>query len=266
MSDFLEDIDNYLDGEMTIEEQTAFETKIASDPELSEAVKLQKDMRVMYDDHSWIEGDKKILQQDKAQQLQSFFGSEEAHAIQNTIAEVVSENREKSGTSNTFWWIGIAASIAVLIAISTFVFRSNNYEELYAQYLEVESIPSLVTRGEEKEQLLQNAQLLFEDQKYDKAVIAFEQYQNTSGSVNPLSYIYTGISYIETNKFQKAIAQFELLKASNTLQSKKANWYIAMTYLKQGKERKLKEILQHILSDSTHYKYKEASELLDAID
>lgn len=266
MSDFLEDIDTYLDGEMTVDEQTAFEARVAADPELAEAVKLQKEMRVVYDDHGWVAGNKKVLQQENAQQLQSFFRSEEATALKNTIAEVVSENREKPRTSNAFRWIGIAASIAVLIAISTFVFRSNNYDDLYAQYVAVENIPSLVTRGEEKEQLLQEAQLLFDDKKYDEAVGMFEKYQHTSDEVNPLSYIYTGISYIETGKYTQALDQFELLKKSNTLQSKKANWYIAMIYLKQGKARKLKDVLQSILADPTNYKYKEAGELLEAID
>ena len=114
--------------------------------------------------------------------------------------------------------------------------------------------------------MLENAQLLFEEQKYKEAIKLFTSYHKKEKSIDPLSYIYNGISYMELNKFDKALSQFQLLGSSNTLQAKKANWYKALVFLKQKNKKELITVLQTIVSDSNTYKYQEAKELLAEID
>ncbi|WP_298312395.1 hypothetical protein [uncultured Aquimarina sp.] len=265
MKDYPIEIDDYLSGTMSASEKQAFEERLVKDPVLAEELKLQKDMLTIYEDQEWLHGDTEALQTEEATQLKSFYQSDEAVNLKSTINDVIAENRSSS-QSKTFWFIGIAASIAVLITVSLFVFKENNYDELYASYVHVDEIPSLVTRGEDTNKLLESAQLLFEDKKYQEATEAFAAYHTKEISIDPLSYIYNGISYIELNKFDEALAQFKLLADSNTLQAKKANWYKALVFLKQKKKRKLKDILQTIIADKANYKYKEAQELLEKID
>ncbi|WP_299257123.1 hypothetical protein [uncultured Aquimarina sp.] len=265
MKDYPIEIDDYLSGTMSASEKQAFEKRVAEDSALAEELKLQKDMLTIYEDEEWVQGDKKVLKTDKALQLKSFYESDKAVNLKSTINEVIAENRSSS-QSKTFWFIGIAASIAVLITISLFVFKDTNYDELYASYVHMDEIPSLVTRGEDANTLLENAQLLFEDKKYQEATESFATYHEKEIAIDPLSYIYNGIAYIELNKFDEALAQFELLTNSNTLQSKKANWYKALVFLKEKNKRKLKTVLQTITADKSNYKYTEAQELLDKID
>ncbi|WP_299210956.1 hypothetical protein [uncultured Aquimarina sp.] len=265
MKDYPIEIDDYLSGTMSASEKQAFEERLIKDPVLAEELKLQKDMLTIYEDQEWLQGDKGALQTEEATQLKSFYESAEAANLKSTINEVITENRSGS-QSKTFWFIGIAASIAVLITVSLFVFKDNNYDDLYASYVHLDEIPSLVTRGEDTNKLLENAQLLFEDKKYQEATESFAAYHAKETSIDPLSYIYNGISYIELNKFDEALAQFELLASSNTLQSKKTHWYKALVLLKQKKKRKLKDVLQTIIADKSNYKYKEAQELLEKID
>lgn len=265
MKDYPIEIDDYLSGNMSIEEKTAFEERLRTDTELASELKLQKDMLTMYDDQKWLEGNKKVLKTSEAKALQSFFESDEATQIQESIKEVVAENRTNT-PQKAFWYVGIAASIAVLVTVSLFVFKDTNYDDLYASYVQIDAIPSLVTRGEDTDKLLENAQLLFEDKKYQKATESFTKYHKTETSIDPLSYIYNGIAYIELDKFDEALEQFERLASSNTLQAKKANWYKALVFLKQKKKAKLKDVLQTMLSDKNNHKYDQAKELLEKID
>lgn len=265
MKDYPIEIDDYLSGNMSISEQQAFEERLRTDTALAQEFILQKEMFAMYGNEKWIEGDTDILKTDKAKALQSFFKSDEALGIKATINEVITENRI-SMNSKKFWFIGIAASIAVLLTVSLFIFKDNNYEELYASYVHLDEIPSLVTRGEDAHKLLEEAQLLFEAQKYEEATQSFSEYHQKEMAINPLSYIYNGIAYIELGKFDSALAQFKQLEDSNTLQAKKAKWYRAMVFLKQKNKTKLKEALQAILNNDSNYKYKQAQELLDKID
>ncbi len=265
MKDYPIEIDDYLKGNMSASEKQVFEERLQTDTELAKELKLQRDMQIVYEDQKWLQGNEEALKTEGAKQLKSFFESNEASDLKATINEVISENRSGSRNKN-FWFIGIAASIAVLLTISLFVFKENNYDELYASYIHMDEIPSLVTRGEDIDKLLENAQLLFEDKKYQEAITSFTLYQQKETSINPLSYIYNGIALIELNRFDEAFVQFELLANSNSLHSKKANWYKALVFLKQKKKQELKDILKIIVSDKDNYKYLEAGELLEKLD
>ena len=267
MSDFLEEIDKYLDDIMTPEERKSFEEKVGNDSTLAEELKLQKDMRTVYDDNDWIEGDTMVLKNDEAKQLSDFFRSDEASSLKESIAGVMDENRVAAGGRNkNFYFLGIAASIIVLMTISIFVFSESNYNELYAQNIGLEEIPSMITRGEEENELINNAQVLFENKKYREAADVFSKYHNSDvDTIDPLSYIYKGVAHLELGEFDKALGQFELLEKTHTLQSKKADWYRAMVYLKQEEKEKLQQILLQITSDSTNYNFERAKALLDDI-
>ena len=265
MKDYPIEIDDYLSGNMSVSEQQAFEERLRTDAALAQEFKLQKEIFEMYGNENWIAGDADVLKTDQAKKLQSFFQSDEAANLKATIDEVISENRTNVN-SRKYWLIGIAASIAVLLTVSLFVFKDNNYDDLYASYVHLDDIPSLVTRGEDTHKLLEEAQLLFEAQKYEEATQSFSEYHQKETTINPLSYIYSGIAYIELGKFDSALAQFKQLENSNTLQAKKAKWYRALVFLKQKNRTKLKEALQSILHNNSNYKYKEAQELLDMID
>ncbi|GAA4274436.1 hypothetical protein U6A24_15805 [Aquimarina gracilis] len=263
MSDFLEEIDKYLDGAMSSEEKRTFEEKANLDATLAEELKLQRDMRSIYKDEEWIEGDKSILKGEEAKELGDFLKSKEAASIKETIKEVIDENRSNSG-GRKFYFVGVAAAIAILLSI--FIFSESKYDKLYAHYVELDNIPSLITRGEQENELVKKAQLFFEDQKYEEAIQSFSTYQSTNvKSIDPLTYIYTGVSYLEIRDFENALDQFELLEKSNTLHSKKANWYRVLVYLKQGDKEKLRETLKNISSDKNNYNFQKAKELIKKI-
>ena len=139
MSDFLEEIDKYLDGAMSSEEKRTFEEKVNLDITLAEELKLQSDMRSIYKDEEWIEGNRSALKNEHAKELNSFLKSGEASSLKKSIREVIDQNRTNS-RNRQFYFVGIAAAIAVLMVISIFVISESNYDALYAQYIELEEI------------------------------------------------------------------------------------------------------------------------------
>ena len=264
MSDVFDHIDKYLDGDLTPEELLIFQQELQSNEELREQLKLEKDMRALLSDDDWVETDSvSIHNSEEGKKLKNFYQSNEAQSMQNTIREVVQENR--TGGKRKFIWLSIAASVAVLITSTLLIFKDGGTSDLYAAYINKEELPSMITRSN-GEGVLEKAQLLFEEGNYKKAIENFEDYQKQKDSLNPLSYIYLGISYLEEAKYKKAKEQFEMLSKSNTLQSEKADWYLLLTYLKQGNRKEAKLILDKILQSDESYNYNRALLIKDELE
>ncbi|WP_394746997.1 tetratricopeptide repeat protein [Spongiimicrobium salis] len=258
-------IDRYLDGEMDAAEAQTFETKIAADADLAAEVKLQKEMRALYSEKDWVDKTATLSESEAVEAYTRFFRSEEANTLRNTIKKVVEE--EKKPKNNKMRFLGVAAALLLLCGLS-FVFFWNStpdYDALYTQYLDKENITSVVSRGSEDNDLVKG-QLLFDKGDYEAAITTFLQYHNQAERIHPTSYIYLGISYLESGQYAKALATFKKLKASNTLESVKADWFSAMVYLKQGDKEQLIGILKTITSDEGNYNFGKAQSLLDRLD
>lgn len=268
--DFLKKIDKYLNKEMNAEEIKIFEDQLKTDKALYEAFKLENDIRKVYADEEWGIGKRRVLKTDKATQLKSFYSSDEAVKLRDTITTVISEEKKTVKRRLFLKSVAVAASIAIITSISYTLFHSSpNYSNLYNTYFEseVNSLPSIIDRGGNAKNLLIQGQLLFEEKNYKEAVKIFVLYQEASkGEINALSYIYNGLSYIELKDFEKAKDQFLLLEKSNTLQSKKATWLQVLVYLKEGKEKELLKGLEKITEQSTNYNYTKARGLLKKLE
>ena len=256
MSDVFDHIDRYLDGDLTPEELLVFNQELQSNADLQEQVKLEKDMRALLSDDDWVETNRVLIHNsDEGKKLKRYYESDEAQSIQNTIREVIEKNR--TGGKRKFIWLSIAASIAVLLTSTFLIFKDGSTSDLYAAYIDKEELPSMITRSN-GEGVLEKAQLLYEEGNYKKAIEGFENYQAQKDSLNPLSYIYLGISYLEEAEYRRAKAQFMRLSESNTLQSEKADWYLLLTYLKQGNKKEAKQTLNKILQSERSYNYHKA--------
>ncbi|WP_299715823.1 hypothetical protein [uncultured Tenacibaculum sp.] len=270
MKDFLEAIDQYLDGEMNESEKLSFENQLSQDDKLNEAFTLQQEMRLLYSDDDWVSQDLSLLKTQKAKELRNYLDSKEALKLKTTLHEIVVENRVVPKNNNLFKRISIAASVLIFITASYFFFIKNDYNniELYTTYYskELSVLPSTIDRNDNNN-LVSKGQLYFEEKNFNEAIATLLEYQkiNTT-SINTLSYTFCGFSYLELNQFNKAREQFDFLKNSKTLQSKKANWYTALTYLKEDNKTELKSILENITANTTNYNYKEALDLLSKLD
>ncbi|WP_299683451.1 tol-pal system YbgF family protein [uncultured Tenacibaculum sp.] len=272
MTDFIKEIDRYFDGEMNADEKATFENQLTIDEDLNRTFLLQKEMRSIYDEDEWSFNDRSSLKTQRAQDIQEYLKSDEIIHVKSVIQDVVA-NSKSSKTPRIrqlYTKLSIAASILVLVSVSYITFFKQNYDNsaLFDTYYkeEIKAFPSTIDRNDANN-LLNKGQLYFEEKNYSDAVNSLLAYQKESNAeVNPLSYSFCGFSYLALNDINNAEKQFDLLKNSNTLQAKKANWYLALTHLKTDDKTKLKVALLEITSDTKNYNYNKAKKLLDKID
>ena len=265
MTDFLKHIDDYLDGRLSQFQKQQFEDELSLNPDLQDALRLEKQMRTLLSDDAWIDPNFSLLESSKALEMNAFLESEEAHTIRDSIQQIITVKNESNLVSSKIFKFAIAASIAAIFLISLYN-TSTNINNLYPEYMELQELPSLVMRGDHNTDVLLESELLFQQGRYEKVITKITDYQNTSNSINPISYIYAGISYLEIGDYTNAMTQFNLLEQSNSLHQKKHLWYKAMIFLKQCDKKQLIKTLQAILQDTTNYKYQEALKLYTVIE
>lgn len=256
-------IDKYLDGDMSSAEIAEFEDMLKSDEELMEALKLEKDMRAAYSENQWFETSSKS-DSEEIQQLATFFESDEADKLKNTIKTVI-EDSNGTGTNRRFLYLGTAAAIAAIIAI-VLVYLPTQFstKDLYDEYMSFNDIPTLISRGDSVSSMVQG-QLAFENGDYQQAITHFENGLNDSTEIDAIAYIYLGIAHLELDHYQLALVEFDKLKKSTSLEAVRADWCKAMVYLKKGDTPRLSKILNQITSNKRNYKFKEAQKLLKEI-
>ena len=108
-------IDRYLDREMDADEISAFEAAIATDAYLAAEVKLQMEMRKLYNDKDWVDGSETLSENAEVEKYAEFFRSKEANDLRNTIKNTIQE--EKNKKTNRSKYIGIAASVLLFFGL-----------------------------------------------------------------------------------------------------------------------------------------------------
>lgn len=255
-------IEAYLSNTMTEDEITQFEKDIAASTELKEEVILYKSLNhhltdTAYEDDSFLDSTYK-------KEIETYIQSKEGETIKKNLLKAreeylaTSEN-EKPKTRSLYYILSAAAVIVVLFGI---LFTRNSSTSLYNDYYQITELPSFISRSDETS-LTSKATTYFKKGDLDNSLSSFKEYIESAGKdVDPRAYIYTGIIYSEKENLKEAIAQFELLEKSESLDRSRALWYKALTYLKFDKTSEVKETLSLILKDSSNYKFTEAKELL----
>jgi tetratricopeptide (TPR) repeat protein len=161
-------------------------------------------------------------------------------------------------------WLAIAASIALLILAGYFLLgpASNTSDNLFAAHYERFEW-NAETRSTQTDELQQLTQL-YNSQNTGEFLQAAENGQ-WSPAQNPQLALALGSSYLEQGQYEKAIQYFETA-STNTLFESEAQWYLALTYLKQEKTDKTIEILQNLEQQNTSFYANKAQQLLDKLD
>ncbi len=261
------EIELYLDGEMTPEQKIAFEEKINTDPQLQKDVITYQEMYAMYNDTDWNTTDI-ATKNEKVITYQDFLKSEKGKALANSIKNVGNTYFQEESTSGIKKWILYGMSIAAIFVIGFFVIYQSSTaastENLYAEYKNWDDLPSLTLRNNNT--ALARAEKLFKQQNYQEALAIFLEHQPVgTKNLNPQITLYTGITQLELDQNETAIKTFKQLLNSNTLDAQKANWYLALTYLKMGNIEKTKEMLQIIIEDPKNDQYQEAKDLINEL-
>ena len=152
-----------------------------------------------------------------------------------------------------------AASIALLVAAGGLVQKltkpslNNNalYEIYYAPY---DATISYRSGNTEVDRVLLKAMERYEEHDFANALVLFEEVVQSHEDDMAVK-LYTGISYMEEEKYQKATNSFnKIITNNNNLFIEQAKWYLSMCYIKTGKNSDAIHVLNELIQDKSTYK------------
>jgi len=235
-------MEDYLRNKLNKEERAAFEMQLSTDDALKQEVELLSIV---------INGVKKSGRDQLKSRLQK---------IHETETSPASKTRR-------LWPMiaGIAASIALLMVVGIFIKNQKvspqmAFENFYQPY----SLQLASRDATDNKEYLKINELYF-NKKY-KAVLPLLKKALLTDSTNARLNLATGICHLELNLLETARLNFlAIVKSKDLRLTDKANWYLALSYLKEGKIPEMKSALASILKNTDADHHNEAKELLNAL-
>ena len=233
----MEKIDKYLNGEMEGRELEHFRHLLTSDEKIREELDLHQTI------------DNAILEED----IMSL-----RDTMQMIYAEDEKVKRVPAGFPRRKLYFA-AATLALLLATGGIVKKVSQPEydnhEIFNKFYQPYDVTVTYRSGNtETDRLLLTALQKYEDENYEEALLLFEQLlekRKDDMAVN----LYSGISYLEMEKYQKATHTFQTIIADdNNLFIEQAEWYLAMCYVKTDENGKAKELLDELIKKESYYK------------
>ncbi|MFH6992010.1 tetratricopeptide repeat protein [Flavobacterium sp. FlaQc-48] len=231
--------DQYLQGEMTVEERNSFENQLSEDHELASEFETFKEVQ--------------------SHLKNKFEHEDEREAFKANLTAISDKHFNTSKPKVVLmrpWYYAAAASIIILFGLFFFDYNNPSFDD----YNNPETA-SFVERGD-SDAALKEAQTAFNDGKYTTAIPLFEAILKENNTPE-IQYFY-GVSLLEESKYTKAETVFNGLISGTSVYKEKAKWNLALSKLKQKKYAACKEVLQTISQD--YENYDDVEHLLDELD
>lgn len=260
-----EELLNYINGDMSDNELSDFETRLKNDPSLS--WQLREYRNIMTGIEHW--GD---------QQLMSAIKSVEQDLVSEDFFEGIKQNRKPSFVAlvrnNPLVSMSIAASICLLLYLGYhFLLPSNQAGKTYNSYFEPDTYNIESYLSENKKSGLIPAPdgtdtigLALEKYKYGNYIAAIGLFENLSAVYKdqPMVRYYLSLSYMAISEVEKASPMLKALCNSADREfGEKSCWNYALSELKiQGFTEETKALFKGITLNKDGLYFKSASEIL----
>lgn len=258
----LEHIGAYLRGELNEEQRQLLEDRLEQDADFESLFRLEKAQFEALSDGLW------STDVTANEELEQYKVAARSQAVRNLNAQLESR---RSGNSDSkviplykrplFKWVAAVVLIALVMA-SLLLGGKRSPETLYAQYIDLDDVPSLTSRSNE-DSLLTNFETVFKAGNYRQFITEVETISNREDE-NASLLIYKGLSYLELNNAEAALNSFDDLIESDLLDAPRGYWFKALAFLKTGQSEKAREVLQ-LLVEADSYKAEEAAEILQKL-
>ncbi len=234
----VEDIDRYITGELSNEELKVFEDKLSSNPVLASDVRMYREI------DSALEESDIMKIRSKLQTISKEVVKDRQRAIRMPLSKLAIAS--------------IAASLALILSIGGWILRQTSSDgEIYSEFYQPYQSTGIIRSGNTTmDNTLTEALQKFNAQEYESALALFRQVV-AYDSKNPVVHFYSGASYQETGRFNKAIEEYEIVvKDRDNLFVEQAEWYIGLCYLQTQERRKAYRQLQRISKSNSYYSKK----------
>ena len=255
----------YFDGEMTPKQLEEFEAEIQTNAELSSYIATAKAADAFLSEQDWVltTDTKAVQEQSKAflkEDVQEF-----ARITGNFIKQKNGQPKRRSFDWGVKWITAISAVLVVAFIYSQF-FATLSLPTLYDQQVNWNELPSFTTKSGSRNNPLIELEKAFQAQNYKQTITLSQGILDTVSTPNTSVLLYMGAAQLELDQYAQALASFNKVSRSESLDAHMGYWYTAMVFLKQGNKNQAIRALKRVESDSTNYKYKQALELLEQLD
>ena len=185
-----------------------------------------------------------------------------ANVVQSENPNVAAETTTKKSTFKIVRWAMAAAAVLLLAILATQYIGSStsfNNENVFANYAPHKEIS--LTSMSTTTNVLPEAEALYNAQNYAEAIPLFTTYLKDQAT-DVQVILYRGISYMNTDKYNQAIADFKTVEKSNASFNGEGTWYQALVYLKKNDLVNCKQTLQVITKNPNAIRNADALKLL----
>jgi hypothetical protein len=236
----IEDIEGYLNGELSDEHLASFELELESNRGLISEVDLIRNID-------------RALQESDVMQLRSKLG---------TIArESASEKQTERSLSLSGRYINrrvilssVAASLILLLGITGLLSRQASQKDLYQKYYTAYQTTG-INRSESlsADQTLTMAMQKYNNQEYESALGLLQEVISRDQN-NMVGHFYRGVSLQQTGKYQNAIKEYEtVIVDKDNLFVEQAEWYAGLCYLQTNENKKAYKQFKKIAKSQGFY-------------
>lgn len=228
-------IERYLNDEMQPQERTDFELQLQNDGALKNNFDLYNSINNTM----------------KAEEVSDEENKLAASLQQLNRKYILQGGKLKQG--NFKKWIAAAAAVLILVFGAIYFLDDKNMsaEKLYAGYAKHAPL-KIQLRGNIADSLAGMAADKFNNKQYYEALPMLQEYVKQQPGDIQMNFSL-GICYLELNRFTDAEQIFSTIATGQTAYTETANWYLALTALKQKDIVKCKSILNSISQTSAWF-------------
>lgn len=240
----IEWIDSYLAGELSGAELESFEERLQREPEFAREVDLHRKLNDA------------ILQ------------TEDLEHFEANLANARQKYTEKRGRIRRLALVGVAVA-ALLISAVVFLFvwdfSPSSGSKLFAEYYQ--PYPDVIANQQRGDGVGHAAYVEvmapYSRGDYELAVTKLEAYLDSHPNSDTIMF-YLGISLLELEHFTDADSMLNEVHSMQLVFSDRAQWYLALSNLRQGNIEQAEKLLEEISRSTSDYK-SNAAEMLSIL-
>ncbi len=230
-------LNDYFNGLLTAAEAQQVRERVATESEFAEEFSLREAMA----EYPGRAAKRKTFKGILASVEKEFFQQGNAESIAPAPVMIAKLNWKR-------WAAAVAAGLVLLLSAVWF-FNQTGLPE-YRQYAQHAPL-SLTVRGQ-ADASINKAEKAFADKDYTEALNALDQIVAADPG-NITAQLYRGICLLELDRAAEARAALAPIALGQSALRSEANWYIALSYLKEKNYEACKSNLQYIESGADHY-------------
>jgi len=192
--------------------------------------------------------------------------------LKERLGKIMTETKAEQAKWHNNQWMRIAAAVLIFLAAgSPFLFNHFNqgidYQQIYTENFNL--YPNVLNQRSDdvqKNVMLTEAMSYYSDKDFVNAFALLDELSKKQDSLAATVTFYKGICLLGAGKDEEAAEVFSNI-LSNPDESYKnpARWYLALTFIKSGKQAEAEALLKEISVEKT-YNYLKAEKILEELE